>query len=227
VRAVLAAALLASLAACDNPEPGPVEKDPVIFVHGFVTPAGLAWDAMIANFEQNGYSPNETYRFGYDTTGTSNVQTARDLANYVDRVLASTGATRVDIVSHSMGGINTRYCIKFEGCAGKVDDWVSLAGANHGTDVAGLCSILLVTCQEMVPNSPVLQRLNTPPEITSGARSWTTLWTPGDGIIIPATSTIVQGANNIQLDPVLNHLTMLGEPSVWNRVRGIVDDGLG
>jgi triacylglycerol lipase len=50
----------------------------------------------------------------------------------------STGAAKVDVVSHSMGALPTRLCIKFGSCAGRVDDWESIASPNHGTALAAL-----------------------------------------------------------------------------------------
>jgi triacylglycerol lipase len=148
---------------------------------------------------------------------TSNSQTARDFGRFVDQVLLETGADKVDVVSHSMGSLSTRECIKFGTCEGKVNDWVSLAGANHGTFVAALClPFSTITCLEMLPGSRYLRTLNAPPEVTDGADSWTTLWSKGDGVIIPPQSTILDGAENIELSPEINHLSMLADPRVMH-----------
>ncbi|MFR9754140.1 esterase/lipase family protein, partial [Nocardia sp. 004] len=56
----------------------------------------------------------------------------------MDRVLAATGATRVDIVSHSQGNIYGNYFIKRLGGAAKVDKLVGLAPLWLGSNAAGL-----------------------------------------------------------------------------------------
>lgn len=45
---------------------------------------------------------------------------AKRLAQFIDKVLAATGASKVDIVAHSMGGLVARVAIKNYGCANKV-----------------------------------------------------------------------------------------------------------
>ncbi len=65
-----------------------------------------------------------------------------------------------DFTAHSMGGLNSRWFVKFAGGTEKVDDWVSLAGPNHGTETAGLCSLLDPPCAEMLPGSEFLTTLN-------------------------------------------------------------------
>ncbi|MFR9754139.1 esterase/lipase family protein, partial [Nocardia sp. 004] len=60
------------------------------------------------------------------------------LAVFVDRVLAATGATRVDIVGHSQGNFIGNYFIKRLGGAAKVDKLVGLAPPWLGSNAAGL-----------------------------------------------------------------------------------------
>jgi triacylglycerol esterase/lipase EstA (alpha/beta hydrolase family) len=57
----------------------------------------------------------------------------------VEALLKATGATKVDILAHSMGSLNSRWYIKFLGGETKVDDWVSFGGPNHGTKQANIC----------------------------------------------------------------------------------------
>lgn len=62
--------------------------------------------------------------------GTGRIEdSAKELARYVDRVLRTTGAHKVDLVGHSQGGLMPRQYLKFEGGAEKVHRLVGLARA--------------------------------------------------------------------------------------------------
>jgi triacylglycerol lipase len=198
-----------------------VPTRPVIFVHGFVENSGI-WATARQSFQQSGYPAGLLFAWDYDTVLTNNETTSRNFGAYLDSVLRQTGAQQVDIVSHSMGSLSTRHCIKFGSCAGKVRNWVSLAGANKGTDVAGLC-FFLAPCQDMIPGSPFLQRLNAAPLLPVGVE-WSTFWTPNDGIIVPATNTVLEGAVNTQVNPALNHLNIFSDATVLDQVKAQLAD---
>ena len=64
---------------------------------------------------------------------------ATELATVVDKVLAATGASKVDLVGHSQGGgVLPRWYMKYDGGASKVSVLVGLAPSNHGTTIDGL-----------------------------------------------------------------------------------------
>ncbi|MDI6839604.1 MAG: alpha/beta fold hydrolase [bacterium] len=56
---------------------------------------------------------------------------AKRLADFIDKVLTKTGATKVDIVAHSMGGLVARVAIKNYGCRSKVRKLLMVATPNH------------------------------------------------------------------------------------------------
>ena len=61
---------------------------------------------------------------------------ATELSTVVDKVLAATGASKVDLVGHSQGGgVLPRWYLKYDGGASKVSQLVGLAPSNHGTSV--------------------------------------------------------------------------------------------
>ena len=66
-------------------------------------------------------------------------------------MLAKTGASQVDIVGHSQGGMMPGYYIKFLGGASKVHTLIGLAPSNHGTTIDGLQTLLSV-----FPVAPIL-----------------------------------------------------------------------
>ncbi|MBX3231623.1 MAG: hypothetical protein KF837_30145 [Labilithrix sp.] len=67
---------------------------------------------------------------------------ANDLAQMVDSVLRATGAAKVDIVTHSMGGLVTRSFITFVGGAEKVESVLFLATPHLGVPFASAEAII-------------------------------------------------------------------------------------
>ncbi|MEO0161729.1 MAG: alpha/beta fold hydrolase [candidate division WOR-3 bacterium] len=57
---------------------------------------------------------------------------AKHLADFIDKVLVATGAQKVDIVAHSMGGLVAHSAIKYYGCASKVRKLLMIGTPNHG-----------------------------------------------------------------------------------------------
>ncbi|MEU6081469.1 triacylglycerol lipase [Streptomyces sp. NPDC047108] len=169
------------------------EPDPVLFVHGY---KGGAWNwfDMKSDFEDAGYPADRLEAMSYDVFQ-SNVTTAEEIKAEVDALRARTGADKVDIVTHSMGGLGSRYYIKFLGGDQYVDDWVSLGGPNHGTSIAGLCSWAITSCKEMKADSDFLTELNSGDE-TPGDVNYGAFWSHCDEIINPDESTILSGATN-------------------------------
>jgi len=52
----------------------------------------------------------------------SNAATAQEVSREVQELQAATGAAKVDIASHSMGGLSSRYYLKNLGGTANVDD---------------------------------------------------------------------------------------------------------
>src|SRR4029078_6537087 len=96
----------------------------------------------------------------------SNVTTAEQIKAKVDSMRLASGATKVDIITHSMGALSARYYIRTLGGDGKVDALITLGGANPGTNTAFFCAD--TSCIEMRPSSSFLTALN------SGDESWGT-----------------------------------------------------
>jgi triacylglycerol lipase len=191
-------------------------RDPILFVHGWQGSAS-DWNYMWGRFLEAGYSAEEMARFSYDTTQ-SNKDIALEVKAQVDALRAKTGAAKVDIITHSMGGLNSRWYLKKLGGLDSVDDWVSIAGPNHGTDVANGC--LDASCEEMRPGSAFLTELNSTDE-TPGRVNYGTWWSPCDEIINPDESTILGGATNTRT-LCLGHVALLSASPVFEGVRDFV-----
>lgn len=210
IAAVAALAPAASAAAQTN--------DPILFVHGWSS-SGSVWDTMVDNFEADGWSASELHTWSYNTSQ-SNVTTAGEVSDEVDALLAATGASEVDIITHSMGGLSSRYYLKNEtGADGKVDEWVSLGGPNHGTSTAYWC--FQTSCVEMRPGSSFLTALNSGDE-TPGAVNYGTWWSPCDSIINPDDSVVLSGATNTET-ACIGHSALTTDSTVYGQVRDFVD----
>ena len=77
-------------------------------------------------------------RFPYACGGDPDRASAGELGVFVDRVLASTGAAKVDLVGHSEGTFMPQWWLKFLGGAAKTDDYVAMTPLYDGTTLAGL-----------------------------------------------------------------------------------------
>ncbi len=193
--------------------------DPVVFVHGW-NGSSSTWDTAVTNFEANGYDPPELQRFNYGSG--SNATLAQGLASKVDETLAANpGKATVDIVTHSMGALSSRYYLKNLGGTTKVDDWVSLGGPNHGTNTASACAWFSTQCKEMEPGSSFLNALNSGDE-SPGDVTYGTWWSAADGVIDPPTSTILEGATNTQTAD-MSHSDLHEDATVLSQVRGFID----
>jgi triacylglycerol esterase/lipase EstA (alpha/beta hydrolase family) len=67
---------------------------------------------------------------------------ATELSTIVGKVVAATGAAKVDLVGHSQGGgVLPRWYLKYDGGAARVSQLVGLAPSNHGTTLSGLVTL--------------------------------------------------------------------------------------
>ncbi|MCG8969645.1 MULTISPECIES: esterase/lipase family protein [Streptomyces] len=165
---------------------------PVVFVHGY-TGSASNWVTAMSVFRLNGWSSSDLFAYEYNSYG-DNVTNARGLASFVDNVKARTGASKVAIVNHSMGGLVSQYYLKVLGGNTSVSHLASIAGANHGTTYAGAC-LIYTTCQQMYPGSSFISQITAGDE-TPGSTQYATWYSACDGIIIPYTSTRLSGATN-------------------------------
>lgn len=190
--------------------------DPILFVHGWNSNSST-WTTMIGRFQADGWTTAELNNWSYNTSQ-SNTITASEINTKVDQILAATGASKVDIISHSMGGLSSRYYSKNLGGSSKIDEWVSLGGPNHGTDTAYFCS--QTSCKEMRPGSTFLNSLNATDE-TPGTPNYRTWWSPCDSVINPDSSVSLTGATNTQT-ACISHSDLHQNATVYAQVRDFV-----
>ncbi|MBA2429021.1 MAG: hypothetical protein H0V55_04780 [Thermoleophilaceae bacterium] len=123
--------------------PTAARPNPVVLVHGTFEDRNFSWSFVSPMLKGMGYC---VYAINYGNNGTLPIEeSAVELRDFVDGVLAAPGtvaahenqvdgADKVSIVAHSQGGLMSRVYLKEEGGLDKVEDLVSLAASNHGTD---------------------------------------------------------------------------------------------
>lgn len=163
---------------------------PAVIVHGTFGDQKSLLDNLSLALVQHGYC---VYSLDYGNRGTGPIEdSAQQLKTFVDRVLGSTGAAKVEMVGHSQGGMMPRYYIKNLGGDAVVEDLVGLVPSNHGTTVqngyssGGSC----VACDEQMAGSAFLTALNSPDE-TPGAVDYTQVTTRYDEVVVPYSSAFL------------------------------------
>src|SRR3954447_6893898 len=191
--------------------------DPILFVHGWNSNSST-WNTMVSRFTADGWTASELNNWSYNTSQ-SNATTAQQIATKVTQILAATGAAKVDLISHSMGGLSTRYYVKNLGGGSKVDDFVSLGGPNHGTNTAYFC--FSTACSEMRIGSTFLKALNSGDETPDVGVNWLTWWSPCDEVINPDSSVALTGATNTQT-ACMSHSSLHENATVYAQVRDAI-----
>lgn len=193
-------------------KPSAAHPDPVILVHGTFGDMSDSWQALSPLLYNHGYcvfalnygAYNGSGSFGIYATGKIE-DSADQLSAFVDRVLAATGAGKVDLVGHSQGGMMPRYYIKYLDGASKVNALVGLAPSNHGTTLNGLFTLASYfpgsdafladcpACQEQEAGSPFITNLNAGGE-TSPKVTYTVIESRNDEVVTPYTSAFLVAA---------------------------------
>lgn len=134
--------------------PSAAHPEPVVLVHGLLANRNDNWQTFAPLLADEGYcvyaltygvDPGVPFPLNQSGGLAPMEDSAAALSTFVDRVLASTGAAKVDILGHSEGTLVPDYYVKYLGGAAKVDRYVSVAPIWHGTNVAGLASLTALT----------------------------------------------------------------------------------
>ena len=177
-------------------KPSSAHPRPVVLVHGTFADMSDSWQALSPLLKNNGWCVFALNYGSYAGSGAVGIygtgeirNSAKELSAFVDKVLAATGASQVDIVGHSQGGMMPRYFIKNLGGASVVDDLVGIAPSNHGTanPFAAPAGLACPACRQQATGSDFLRALNSGDE-SPGPVSYTQLVTRYDEVVIPYTS---------------------------------------
>ncbi|MFD4369295.1 esterase/lipase family protein [Rhodococcus sp. NPDC058521] len=200
--------------------PSAEHPNPVVLAHGTGGAQQTNWGTYVPLLKNEGYcvfaltygAPEGLPWPATAVGGMGRMEdSAQELATFVDGVLASTGASKVDIVGHSQGTIVPAYYAKYLGGRDKIDKHVSIAPAWNGTTLGGADIIfeqarrlglppesfpICHACAQLDPESPFMRAIREGghyfPEI-----EYTNIATKYDELIAPFWSGLPPGGDNV------------------------------
>lgn len=226
--------------------PTAAHPEPVVLVHGTGGGAQTNWGTYVPLLANAGYCVYSLTYGAYENLpwpvsaigGMRPIQdSAAQLGAFVHRVLAATGASRVDLIAHSQGNTVGNYFIKRLGGASEVHRFVGLAAPWVGTfgpvmdpvrvfarqlgaepAVDGLLSAgMCIPCGQMAGNSEFMRALNADgiydPHVT-----YTNIETRYDELIVPYTVGVTPGPG------VTNIVVQDGCPADYSEHAGLAGD---
>jgi triacylglycerol lipase len=176
---------------------GPPNGRVLLLQHGYVN-NGAVWFFTARALEAQGFRV-----FTVDQPAFASIDSMADrMAARVDELLALTGAPQLTLVAHSMGGLVCRAYLRRYGDS-KVNRLITMGSPHHGTFLALLASG--PNGRQMRPGNGWLVALGA----TTIRVAFTSIYSMHDTIIAPQDSSLMPGANNVELTAV-GHVSMPG-----------------
>ena len=178
--------------------------NPLVLVHG-LTDTDTVFKPLSAYLRQQGWEVNSVNLI--PSNGDCELdRLAHQLDTYIESILPH--QQPFDLVGFSMGGIVSRYYVQRLGGLDRVQRFVTIASPHNGTLTAYLSQ--RPGCLQMRPNSPFITSLNRDLPMLEKL-NFTSIWTPMDLMIVPATSSQTPVGRNIQVNVPL-HAWMVQDP---------------
>lgn len=200
----------------ENVEPGPAPlatPRTVLLITGITIKAEW-FDPIKARLERDGF---KTVVYEPPALLSGDLEKAsHDLGAVVDKALADSGDTTIDILAECTGGVIARRYIQSLGGDGKIAHMVTFVSPQHGLPMAPLVHAIVgwPALNDLTPGSKFLRSVNDAP-LPSDVKL-TTIYSCTDIYISPMNTSKIPGANNIEIcDGTTGHFETLFEPSVY------------
>ena len=185
-----------------DPAPAPCAR-PVILVHGVLVNDGV-WFGFRRHLARAGISG--VYTVNYGPPHADIERYAGQLATKIAAVCAATGAQRVVLIGHSMGGLVSRAYLRRYGVS-RVEQLITIGTPHHGSLLAwsfpGRC------LAQMRPGNRWLTELNRN-ESSPSPMPITSIWSWHDSMVIPQASSELACAENLAIEGV-GHNALLSD----------------
>jgi pimeloyl-ACP methyl ester carboxylesterase len=192
-----------------EPEPEYGSGTPVLLLHGLIhNRACWLWTRYL--LRRRGV----VNVFTLDLPFWLDVETQTEvLSGKVEELLLASGAEKVRLVGHSMGGMVARHYLQTRDGAARVERCILLAAPNGGSKLAPFA--LTPTGQQLLPGSDFLQRLAEAP-LPAGVKT-TTIYSRHDNIVLPFENARLEGVENVELAGI-GHISLLYHPLAFEAV---------
>ncbi|KAF9161665.1 hypothetical protein DFQ26_004338 [Actinomortierella ambigua] len=234
-------------------KPTAAHPNPLVLLHGLGSEGTEHWSVFAPRFAALGYcvfSPTygslhgQTFVNGIDLIENSGHQ----LSEYIDRVLASTGASKVNILGHSEGTMVTNYYLLKMNGGPKVDRFAGIGGNFRGTDFhtfikflktiglydtgKTLVDPLCKACDQLFLNSTFIKDLNANGDTVPNVK-YLNIVTKFEEFVSPIESGFLQDDNpnvrRVYLQDLCpsdfsEHITLMASLTVFAAVNAFFDD---
>ena len=196
-----------------DPDPAPAQL-PIVLVHGVLVNDGV-WFMMRRYLARHGIGAVYTVNYGPPYGDIDHF--AEQLSVKIESVCAATGAARVLIVGHSMGGLVARAYLRQRGPA-RIERIITLGTPHHGSVLAW---IYVGRClAQMRPGNAWLAELNRE-ETKPSPVPIVSIWSRHDSLVVPQASSELACAENVAVMGV-GHNALLGDRGVMELVVKII-----
>lgn len=234
-------------------QPLPAHPNPVVVLHGLGATKDSDLNYLQADLADKGYCTfSDTYGSpeGFPYVGGLRpvADSAQEIRDDIERVLAQTGAEKVDIVGHSEGGFQSLYVTKTQGIADRIGKVVAIAPPTHGTSFAGLYRLAYLfgqaerdlvgsalagfgcpACSDLGTGGSAVATLEDGPIAQPGVE-YTIITSRNDELVTPTETSFVRepGVENAyvqdtcRFDPV-GHIGEAYDLNVWRLVENALD----
>lgn len=168
-----------------QPSGNPLHDTPVLLVHGFAHNRS-GWFALDRDLRSAGFTSVHAMNYFPFLAGIPEL--AESLAKRIEEIRSRTGADKVHVLGHSMGGILLRWYVQELGGDAVVDTAVTVASPHEGTRAAHVG--IGPTAHDLRPGSSVMRRLAAP--AGPSAVRWIAYYSNLDAFVQPARSAMIR-----------------------------------
>jgi triacylglycerol lipase len=158
---------------------------PILLIHGIMDNRSV-FTVFRRALRRRGFGVVHAVNYGLFTGDLRDA--ARELRDHVEKLCEATGADKVHIVGHSLGGLIARYYVQRMGGSARVDTLVTLGSPHSGT--LGAYLIPTALGGQLRPGSPPLAELELPaPGCTT---RFLVVWSRMDQMVVPQRNARLQ-----------------------------------